>query len=65
MVVYSFNLSTWEAEAGRALGFEANSVYIVGSRPSKQTRNHNPPPHKHTLDLVSELVVWGILLCGP
>jgi hypothetical protein len=35
VVVHAFNPSTWEAEAGRFLEFEASLVYKVSSRTAR------------------------------
>jgi hypothetical protein len=35
MVAHTFNPSTWEAEAGRFLEFEASLVYRVSSRTAR------------------------------
>jgi hypothetical protein len=38
MVVYAFDPSTWEAEAGGSLMFEVSLIYIMGSWMSKLQR---------------------------
>jgi hypothetical protein len=41
MVAHAFNPSTWEAEAGEFLEFEASLVYRVSSRTARTTqKNH-------------------------
>jgi hypothetical protein len=41
VVAHTFNPSTWEAEAGGFLEFEASLVYKVSSRTARATqRNH-------------------------
>jgi hypothetical protein len=37
VVVHAFNSSTWEAEAGKFLEFEASLVYRVSSRTVRAT----------------------------
>jgi hypothetical protein len=39
MVAHTFNPSTWEAEAGRFLEFEASLVYRVSSRTARAAEN--------------------------
>ena len=41
MVVYAFNPSTWEAEAGGSQ-FEASLVYIVSFRTTRAVTKRNP-----------------------
>jgi hypothetical protein len=37
-VAHTFDLSTWEAEAGRLCEFEASLVYRVSSRTARDTQ---------------------------
>jgi hypothetical protein len=45
VVVYAFNPSTWEAEAGGFLEFETSLVYRVSSRTTRTTQR-NPVSKK-------------------
>jgi hypothetical protein len=45
VVVHTFNPSTWEAEAGGSLEFEASLVYRVSSRTARATQK-NPVSKK-------------------
>jgi hypothetical protein len=40
MMVHAFNPSTWEAEAGRFLEFEASLVYRVSFRTARATQRN-------------------------
>jgi hypothetical protein len=47
VVAHAFNPSTWEAEAGESLEFEASLVYKVSSRTVRtMQRPCSPPPKK-------------------
>jgi hypothetical protein len=53
VVVHACNSSTWEAEAGGFLKFEASLVYRESSRTVRATQrnpvlNPHPTPHTHT-----------------
>jgi hypothetical protein len=54
VVAYAFNPSTWEAEAGRFLSFEASLVYRVSSRTARAAQrnpvseNKNKKDHAHS-----------------
>jgi hypothetical protein len=44
VVAHTFNPSTWEAETGRSLEFEASLVYRVRSRTARNTQRLPPIP---------------------
>jgi hypothetical protein len=47
VVVHAFTPSTWEAQAGRALEFEARLAYIMSCRTARATQK-NPVLKKQT-----------------
>jgi hypothetical protein len=49
MVAHAFNPSTWEAEAGRFLSFEASLAYKVSSRTARAIQRNPVSKKQNTL----------------